>query len=156
MFLETAPESKALRATINLGFCIRNNAAANVFNKDFDIRNYGVSRYLKIYLYDYDAVEALTDVKVRTNLDRCDGEEDVPAWFFEQGVVFLPEEIEAGLRIHNRALRRAFRNAHAELMSVEFWETLQASLRIGEVPGIHTIPEKCHLRDFGGETIATE
>jgi isocitrate dehydrogenase kinase/phosphatase len=156
VFLETAPESKALRATVNLGFCIRNNAAANVFNKDFDIRNYGVSRYLKIYLYDYDAVEALTDVKVRTNLDRCDGEEDIPAWFFEPGVVFLPEEIEAGLRIHNRALRRAFRNAHADLMSVEFWETLQASLRAGEVPGIHTIPEQCHLRDFGAQTLATE
>ena len=55
-----------------------------------------MSRYLKIYLYDYDAVEALTDVKVRTNRDRCEGEEEVPGWFFEPGVVFLPEEIEAG------------------------------------------------------------
>src|SRR4029077_19853715 len=59
VFLETAPAARAERAIINLGFCIRNNAAANVFNKDFDTRNYGVSRYLKIYLYDYDAVEAL-------------------------------------------------------------------------------------------------
>jgi isocitrate dehydrogenase kinase/phosphatase len=156
VFLETAPEHKAQRAMVNLGFCIRNNAAANVFNKDFDIRNYGVSRYLKIYLYDYDAVEALTDVKVRTNRDRCDGEEDVPAWFFEPGVIFLPEEIEAGLRVRNRTLRRAFRGAHAELMSVEFWEGLQQSLRAGEVPGAHTLPESCHLEDFGGATIATE
>src|SRR6202008_1632152 len=107
-FLESAPEQKAERAIINLGFCIRNNAAANVFNRDCDARNYGVSRFLKIYLYDYDAVEALTDVKVRTNRDRCEGEEEVPAWFFEPGVVFLPEEIEAGLRVRNRALRRAF------------------------------------------------
>src|SRR2546430_15072015 len=82
---------------INLGFCIRNNAAANIFNKDFDIRNYGVSRYLKIYLYHYDAGETLTDVKVWTNRDRCDGEEDVPSWFFEPGGSFLPEGIEAGL-----------------------------------------------------------
>jgi isocitrate dehydrogenase kinase/phosphatase len=156
VFLESAPENKAQRAMINLGFCIRNNAAANVFNKDFDIRNYGVSRYLKIYLYDYDAVEALTEVKVRTNRDRCDGEEDVPAWFFEPGVIFLPEEIEAGLRVRNRTLRRAFRGAHADLMSVEFWEGLQQSLRAGEVPGVHTLPESCHLEDFGGTTIATE
>jgi isocitrate dehydrogenase kinase/phosphatase len=156
VFLESAPDSKAQRAMINLGFCIRNNAAANVFNKDFDIRNYGVSRYLKIYLYDYDAVEALTDVKVRTNRDRCDGEEDVPPWFFEPGVIFLPEEIEAGLRVRNRTLRRAFRAAHADLLSVEFWEGLQQSLRAGEVPGVHTLPEACHLEDFGGTTIATE
>jgi isocitrate dehydrogenase kinase/phosphatase len=156
VFLETAPEQKAERAMINLGFCIRNNAAANVFNKDFDARNYGVSRYLKIYLYDYDAVEALTDVKVRTNRDRCEGEEEVPGWFFEPGVVFLPEEIEAGLRVRNRALRRAFRAAHAELMTVEYWEALQQALRAGEVPGIHTFPESCHLEDWGAQTIANE
>jgi len=156
VFLETAPEDKALRAMINLGFCIRNNAAANVFNKDFDIRNYGVSRYLKIYLYDYDAVEALTDVKVRSNLDRCDGEEELPGWFFEPGVIFLPEEIEAGLRVRNRTLRRAFRAAHADLMTTAYWERLQQALRAGEVPGVHAFPESCHLKDFGAETIATE
>ena len=156
VFLETVPEQKAERAMINLGFCIRNNAAANVFNKDFDARNYGVSRYLKIFLYDYDAVEALTDVKVRTNRDRCEGEEEVPGWFFEPGVVFLPEEIEAGLRVRNRTLRRAFRGAHGELMSVEYWEGLQQALRAGEVPGIHAFPESCHLEDFGAQTITTE
>jgi len=156
VFLETAPEPKAERAMINLGFCIRNNAAANVFNRDFDARNYGVSRFLKIYLYDYDAVEALTEVKVRTNRERCEGEEEVPAWFFEPGVVFLPEEIEAGLRVRNRTLRRAFRAAHADLMTVEYWEALQQALRSGEVPGIHAFPESCHLQDWGAQTIATE
>ncbi len=156
VFLETAAPARAERAMVNLGFCIRNNAAANVFNRDFDARNYGVSRFLKIYLYDYDAVEALTDVKVRTNRDRCEGEEEVPAWFFEPGVVFLPEEIEAGLRVRNRALRRAFRAAHGELMTVEYWEGLQQALRAGEVPGIHTFPESCQLEDWGAQTIATE
>jgi hypothetical protein len=41
-------------------------------------------------------------------------------------------------------------------MSVEFWAGLQQALRAGEVPGVHTIPESCHLEDFGGTTIATE
>jgi isocitrate dehydrogenase kinase/phosphatase len=156
VFLESATEQRAERAMVNLGFCIRNNAAANVFNKDFDARNYGVSRYLKIYLYDYDAVEALTEVKVRTNRDRCEGEEEVPGWFFEPGVVFLPEEIEAGLRVRNRTLRRAFRAVHADLMTVEYWEGLQQALRAGEVPGIHAFPESCHLEDWGAQTITTE
>ena len=156
VFLATAPDDKAVRAIVNLGYCIRNNAAANVFNKDFDARNYGVSRYLKVFLYDYDAVELLTDVKVRTNRDRYEGEEDVPGWFFEEGVVFLPEEIEVGLRVGKRELRRAFRAAHAELMTVEYWERLQQELRAGEVPGIHTFPESCYLSDPGVETIANE
>jgi len=120
------------------------------------VRNYGVNRYLKVYLYDYDAVEPLTDIKVRTNSDRCDGEEDVPTWFFEQGVVFLPEEIETGLRVANRFLRRAFRAAHAELLTVEYWEALQRALRAGQVPGIHTFPESCQLVDPGVETVANE
>jgi isocitrate dehydrogenase kinase/phosphatase len=156
VFLANAPEDKASRAIVNLGYCIRNNAAANVFNKDFDARNYGVSRYLKVFLYDYDAVEILTDVKVRTNRDRFDGEEDVPGWFFEEGVVFLPEEIDVGLRVANRSLRRAFREAHGELMTVEYWERLQHELLAGEVPGIHTFPESCYLSDPGVETVANE
>src|SRR5262249_17515868 len=97
-----------------------------------------------------------TEVKVRTNRDRCDGEEEVPGWFFEPGVVFLPEEIEAGLRVRNRALRRAFRAAHAELMTVEYWEGLQQALRARNAPGIHPFPEYCHLEDFGAKTIPTE
>ena len=156
LFLATAPEDRAVRAIVNLGYCIRNNAAANVFNKDFDARNYGVSRYLKVFLYDYDAVEFLTDVKVRTNRERCEGEEEIPAWFFEDGVVFLPEEIESGLRVGSRLLRRAFRAAHGELMTVEYWERLQQQLRAGEVPGIHTFPESCYLNDPGVETVANE
>src|SRR4029077_12501919 len=148
VFLETASGQKAERAMINLGFCIRNNAAANVFNKDFDARNYGVSRYLKIYLYDYDAVEALTDVKVRTNRDRCEGEEEVPGWFFEPGVVFLPEEIEAGLRVRSRTLPPAFRAAHAALMTVGCGGGLQRALRAGGAPASHTFPESCHLEDW--------
>jgi isocitrate dehydrogenase kinase/phosphatase len=156
VFLSIAPEDKASRAIVNLGHCIRNNAASNVFNKDFDVRNYGVSRYLKVYLYDYDALEQLTDVKVRTNLERFDGEEEIPGWYFEDGVVFLPEEIEVGLRVDNRRLRRAFRAAHHELMTVEYWERLQQTLRAGEVPGILTFPESCYLTDPGAETMANE
>jgi isocitrate dehydrogenase kinase/phosphatase len=156
LFLEREPEARAARAIVNLGYCIRNNAAANVFNRDFDARNYGVSRYLKVYLYDYDAVEPLTDVKVRTNRGRYEGEEDVPGWFFEAGIVFLPEEIEVGLRVAGRALRRAFRAAHGELLTVEYWEALQHSLRAGQVPGIHTFPESCRLGEPGLATVTNE
>jgi hypothetical protein len=41
-------------------------------------------------------------------------------------------------------------------MTVEYWEGLQQALRAGEVPGIHTFPESCHLEDFGAQTTPTE
>lgn len=145
VYLEVAAPDKALRVISNLGHCIKNNAAANVFNRDFDARNYGVTRYLKVYLYDFDAVEALTDVKVRTNSDRIDGEEGVPDWFFETGFVFLPEEIEAGLRVADRGLRREFRAEHGDLMTTEYWERMQEAHRAGHFPGIRTYPESCYL-----------
>lgn len=149
LFLATASADEAAAAVIGLGDCIRNNAAANIFNKDLDGRNYGVSHFHKVYLFDYDALEPFTDVKIRTNLGREDGEEDVPDWFFEDGVIFLPEEIEAGLRIEDRSLRRLFRETHGELLTTAYWEDLQKDLSQGQVPRIRTYPESRLLPSRG-------
>jgi isocitrate dehydrogenase kinase/phosphatase len=156
VYLKIAAPEKARRAINNLGHCIKNNAAANIFNRDFDARNYGVTRYLKVYLYDFDAVEALTEVKVRTNSDRIEGEEGIPEWFFEPGFVFLPEEMEAGLRVDERELRREFRAAHGDLMTVRYWQEMQAALRAGQIPGIRTYPESCSLGETPDGVIADE
>jgi len=98
VYLERAGESETRAVIARLGHCIRNNAATNIFNKDLDSRNYGVGRYGRVFLFDYDAVEKLTDVKIRTNSDREPGEDSVPGWFFEEGVIFLPEELEHGMQ----------------------------------------------------------
>ncbi len=145
VFLETATPAEAETAIVNLGHCIKNNAAANIFNKDLDGRNYGVSRHRKVYLFDYDALLPFTEVKIRTNTDRVDGEEDVPDWFFEDGFVFLPEEIEAGLRIPSRDLRRLFREVHGELTTVAYWQKMQDDLLSGQVPSISIYPEERRL-----------
>lgn len=146
VFLQDASPTDAMTAIINLGHCIKNNMAANIFNKDLDARNYGVSRYLKVYLFDYDALENFTEIKIRTNIDRYEGEEDVPDWYFEDGVVFLPEEIEAGLCIHDRALTRAFRYHHGDLLTTEYWLRIQNELNQYAVPSVRVYPEERKLR----------
>jgi isocitrate dehydrogenase kinase/phosphatase len=145
VFLETASRTDAETAIVNLGHCIKNNAAANVFNKDLDGRNYGVSAHLKVYLFDYDALEPFTEVKIRTNQDRIDGEEDIPDWFFEDGVIFLPEEAEVGLRIPDRNLARLFRAVHGDLLTTGYWERIQADLLAGKVPSISIYPDDQRL-----------
>ncbi len=145
VFLETASRAAAERVVINLGHCIKNNAAANIFNKDLDARNYGVARYRKVYLFDYDAIQPLTEVKISTNTDRYDGEEDIPDWFFDEGETFLPEEIDVGLCIKDHSLVRIFRDAHPDLLTVDYWTKLQNDLRHEHVPGISTYPEQCRL-----------
>jgi len=145
VFLQQAPREDCERAVISLGQCIKNNMAANIFNRDLDGRNYGVGSHIRVYLFDYDALETITDVKIRSNRDRFDGEEDIPGWFFEDGVVFLPEEIEVGLRITDPDLRRLFRTVHGDLLEVEYWQRIQDELKNGNVPQIQVYPDSSSL-----------
>jgi isocitrate dehydrogenase kinase/phosphatase len=145
VYLESADEA-ATRAVIqSLGHCIRNNAATDIFNKDLDSRNYGVGRYGRVFLFDYDAVEKLTDVKIRTNANREPGEEAVPDWYFEDGVIFLPEELEYGMQLKNDFARRCFRKQNADLSGVEYWEGVQQELQRGEVPELRMYPRVAKL-----------
>jgi len=140
VFLASAGETETRDVIISLGHCIRNNAATNIFNKDLDSRNYGVGRYGRVFLFDYDAVEMLTEVKIRTNSDREPGEEAVPEWFFENGVIFLPEEIDYGMQLASRYARRCFREENSDLMTVEYWEDVRQKLLRGEVPELRMYP----------------
>jgi isocitrate dehydrogenase kinase/phosphatase len=151
VYLEHAGEEETREVIINLGKCIRNNAATNIFNKDLDSRNYGVGRYGAVFLFDYDAVEKLTEVKIRTNMDREPGEETVPEWVFEDGVVFLPEELQHGMQLMNRYARRCFREENLDLLSVDYWEDVQQKLLRGEVPPLQMFPDSCKLAVDPGE-----
>lgn len=145
LYLAQCTREEAEIVVIRLGQCIRNNAATNVFNRDLDGRNYGVSDLRFVYLFDYDALERLTAIKVRTNADREFGEEDVPDWVFEEGPIFLPEELEAHLRLPDRDLRRLFREAHGELLTAEWWIRMQRWLEEGRVPKVRTYPRSVQL-----------
>src|SRR6202166_2759932 len=149
VYLETAGESATRTVMASLGNCIRNNAATNIFNKDLDSRNYGVGRYGRVYLFDYDAVEKLTDVKIRTNSDREPGEDGVPSWFFEEGVIFLPEELEHGMQFKNEFARRCFRQENADLLMLDYWQNLQQKLQRGEVPALRVYPDSAKLDAAG-------
>jgi isocitrate dehydrogenase kinase/phosphatase len=150
VYLHSAGEVETREVIARLGQCIRNNAATNIFNKDLDSRNYGVGRYGNVFLFDYDAVEKLTDVKIRTNLDREPGEEEVPDWFFEDGVVFLPEELQHGMQLMSHLAHKYFREENSDLLEIEYWEQMQQKLLRGEVPELQMFPERCKLD--AGET----
>jgi len=133
VYFETANDDEIERTVINLGHCIQNNLATNIFNKDLDARNYGVGRYGRVFLFDYDAVERFTDVHLASTSDMDEGEEDVPDWFFSKDFVFLPEELESGLQIRDRYIRRRFREINAHLLTLSYWEEAQKTLQKGGV-----------------------
>jgi isocitrate dehydrogenase kinase/phosphatase len=150
VYLESASASEIRAVIASLGHCMRNNAATNIFNKDLDSRNYGVGRYGRVFLFDYDAVEKLTDVKIRTNSDREPGEETVPAWFFEDGVIFLPEEIELGMRFQSSEVQRTFREINGDLLTMHYWLTVQHKLLRGEILDVRTYPDSEKLDSNAG------
>jgi isocitrate dehydrogenase kinase/phosphatase len=145
VYLDAADDSQTRAVIRSLGHCIRNNAATNIFNKDLDSRNYGVGRHGRVFLFDYDAVEKLTDVKIRTNLDLEPGEEGVPGWFFEEGVIFLPEELALGMQFKNDFARRCFLEENGDLMRVAYWRDVQHKLLSGEVPELRIYPRSTKL-----------
>jgi len=145
VYLDDADDDEIRAAMVSLGNCIRNNAATNIFNRDLDSRNYGVGRYGRVLLFDYDAVEKLTDVKIRTNRDREAGEESPPDWFFESGTVFLPEELESGMQFRNRHTRQSFRAANADLLDIGYWRGVQERLQRGEIPELSMYPQDAVL-----------
>jgi isocitrate dehydrogenase kinase/phosphatase len=149
VYLESASNDETRAAMVSLGDCIRNNAATNIFNKDLDSRNYGVGRYGRVLLFDYDAVEKLTDVKIRTNRDREAGEDTPPDWFFESGTIFLPEELESGMQFRNRHARKCFREENADLLEVAYWRDLQERLQRGEIPALSMYPDSARLTPSG-------
>jgi len=145
VYLEGATVEETGAAMVSLGNCIRNNAATNIFNRDLDSRNYGVGRYGRVLLFDYDAVERLTDVKIRTNRDREAGEEAPPDWFFESGTIFLPEELESGMQFRTRQTRQSFRAANADLLEIGYWRGVQERLQRGEIPELSMYPDDARL-----------
>ena len=98
-----------------------------------------------MFLFDYDAVEKLTEVKIRTNLDREPGEEAVPDWFFEEGVVFLPEELQHGMQLMNRHARKCFREENLDLLGSSIGSGCRKSCLRGEVPELQMFPDSCKL-----------
>ena len=145
VYLEGASDDEIRAAMVSLGNCIRNNAATNIFNRDLDSRNYGVGRYGRVLLFDYDAVEKLTDVKIRTNRGREEGEDSPPEWFFESGTIFLPEELESGMQFRTRYARQCFRAANADLLDIAYWSSMQERLQRGEFPELSMYPDDARL-----------
>ncbi len=88
----------------------------------------------------------MVDVKIRSNLDRVDGGEDVPDGYFEDGTMFLPEEIETGRCISDRGQRKLFREFHDDPLITHYRETLQRELVQNQAPSNKTYPDSCRLQ----------
>ena len=134
LFLGDADVVAAREAVLDYGNAIKDLAAADIFTGDMLLKNFGVTRNGRVICYDYDELCLLSECRFRKIPEPTSMEEEFAAepWFYVGPQDVFPEEFRAFL-VPPGDLRDAFMAAHADLLTVEYWQGVQSRLRGGEV-----------------------
>ncbi len=137
LYLAESSPGEARAAVIDYGQAIRDLAATNIFPGDVLLKNFGVTRHGRVVFYDYDELARVTDCRFRRlPVPRDDDEERAAEpWFYVGPNDVFPEEFEPFLGLRP-ALLSAFRQAHGELLTPEYWRRLQARIESGDIVDI--------------------
>lgn len=142
----TSDEDLAAAAVIDYGNAVKDLAAANIFPGDMLLKNFGLTRHGRVIFYDYDELCLLTDCQFREIPPPRHPEDEMSAepWFYVGEHDIFPEEFTSFLEFPPE-LRNVFMEAHADLLSVDFWRDMQARHEAGEVLDIFPYPESRRL-----------
>ncbi|HVE78162.1 MAG TPA: bifunctional isocitrate dehydrogenase kinase/phosphatase [Gemmatimonadaceae bacterium] len=134
LHLRRAAPEDAREAVVDYGQAIKDLAAANIFPGDMLLKNFGVSRHGRVICYDYDELSLLTDCVFRSMpAARYDDDAmEAEPWFPVGEHDVFPEEFDAFL-VPGGELRDAFLAAHAELLTVDYWQDVQRRVAAGEL-----------------------
>ncbi|MEW5929917.1 MAG: bifunctional isocitrate dehydrogenase kinase/phosphatase [Gemmatimonadota bacterium] len=141
LYLREAEPEAARAAVVEYGNAIKDLACANIFPGDLLLKNFGVSRHGRVIFYDYDELALLSEVRFRA-LPAARHEEDemsAEPWFSVQEGDVFPEEFLPFL-VPAGPLRDAFLEAHADLLTAEFWQEMQRRQAAGEIPDFFPYP----------------
>jgi isocitrate dehydrogenase kinase/phosphatase len=134
LYLREASPEEARDAVLDYGQAIKDLAATNIFPGDLLLKNFGVTRHKRVIFYDYDELTMLTDCNFRDLPPPRDYDDEFSAepWYYVGEKDIFPEEFGNFLGLAGD-LRRAFLEAHGDLLTPRFWRDMQARHRAGEV-----------------------
>ncbi len=138
MFIDTAlqrnDEAALFHAINEFGKAIKQLAAANVFAGDMLFKNFGVTRHGRVVFYDYDEILYLTDCHFREIPEPMYPEQELAnePWYSVGPNDIFPEEFSI-LTACNRKVRKLFNELHGDLLTVEYWKSVQKQVLEGEV-----------------------
>ena len=137
VYLRRADPNAARVAIVDYGTAIKDLAGANIFTGDMLLKNFGVSRHGRVIFYDYDELALLADCRFRRLPPPRDDADEMSAepWFGIGEHDVFPEEF-APFMVPAGDLRDAFLDAHADLLTVEFWVGMQERVARGELPDV--------------------
>jgi isocitrate dehydrogenase kinase/phosphatase len=134
LYLRAAEREQAEKAVIEYGQAIRDLAVTNIFPGDLLLKNFGVTRHGRVIFYDYDELCLVTECRFR-EVPQAQHDEDemrADAWFYVAENDVFPETFISFLGFDPH-LRQVFLDAHAEILTAEWWRGIQARLREGEL-----------------------
>ncbi|GAA0855680.1 bifunctional isocitrate dehydrogenase kinase/phosphatase [Aliiglaciecola litoralis] len=131
LFLQTETDpTKIYNAIDDLGLCIKQIAAANIFPGDMLHKNFGLTRHGRVIFYDYDEICWMNQRTFRT-LPKSDDPFAMDTLSVSPEDVF-PEQFEHFI-VGKRELKDLLKKLHPELMTAEFWIEAQKKGATGEV-----------------------
>ncbi len=126
---ETDPE-KIHSAIADLGLCIKQIAAANIFPGDMLHKNFGITRHGRVIFYDYDEI-CLMHQRTFRELPKSDDPFALDTLSVSPEDVF-PEQFEHFI-VGKRELKALLKSLHPDLMTAEYWQKAQQKAARGEI-----------------------
>lgn len=135
LYIRENTRDEALNAILDYGQTLKDLAHTNIFPGDLLLKNFGVTRHRRVVFYDYHEVALVTECHFRELPDPRPGEElmNHDTWLYVGEHDIFPEEFIKFLPL-NGDLRQAFLDVHGDILTADYWRTIQAAHRAGSVP----------------------
>lgn len=127
---QESDENKVAQAIDDLGLCIKQIAAANIFPGDMLHKNFGVTRHGRVIFYDYDEI-CLMHQRTFRDLPKSDDPFAMDTLSVSPVDVF-PEQFEHFI-VGKKHLKDLLKQLHPDLMTAEYWRAAQQRAATGEV-----------------------
>ncbi|MCH8552425.1 MAG: bifunctional isocitrate dehydrogenase kinase/phosphatase [Natronospirillum sp.] len=152
IYLDQATPDQARAAMLDYGLAIKEIAGTNLFPGDMLHKNFGVTRVHRVIFYDYDEVCYLDECNFRRIPEAVTPEQEMASepWYSVHPSDVFPEEFGPFLLGGNPA-REAFQEVHGDLLTQEYWQTLQQRLADGHLEDVFPYHEnKRFCVQYGG------
>ncbi|MDP5032971.1 MAG: bifunctional isocitrate dehydrogenase kinase/phosphatase [Paraglaciecola sp.] len=131
LYLEQETDPDKIRHAIDeLGLCIKQIAAANIFAGDMLHKNFGITRHGRVIFYDYDEICYMHEREFRL-LPRSDDPYALDTLSVGPTDVF-PEQFEHFI-VGKKHLKLLLKELHGDLMTQAFWLGAQEKAKTREV-----------------------
>ena len=140
LYLQQEQDPQKIRNVLNeLGLCIKQIALANVFPGDMLHKNFGVTKTGRVIFYDYDEICYMSERHFRS-LPKSDDPYAIDTLSVGPNDVF-PEQFEHFI-VGKREFKALLKELHGDIMTAEYWQSIQALTSNGVIPNFTPYPER--------------